>query len=621
MCGICGILDRRGRPVAPGRIERMAATMRHRGPDDAGHHVEPGLALGFRRLAIIDLEGGHQPMHDPAGAVEVVFNGEIYNFAALRRELSARGHCFRTRSDTEVIVHGYLEWGDGVLERLNGMFGLAVWDRRRRRLLLARDRAGIKPLYWAVDDDTVVFGSEIRAVRAALPHRPGLDPTALALFLTLRYTPSPLTVHEGVRKVPPGGCVVVDDDGVREQLWWNFAPEPFDPAPSPEAAAAELEARYLAAVERQLVSDVPVGVLLSGGVDSALLLALMSRRGQEWNAFTVGFGTDDPHDELAAAAATARAFGARHVPVRLDRDDFESSLPTVVAALEEPVASPSVVPMHFVAARAREDVKVALMGQGPDELFGGYRRHLGVRYGAAWRACPSPVRVVAARSVRSLPRHATLKRGVAALGEPVPSRRWQQTLSIEPIDLVSSLFRPGALGDVGAQLDEGWSPLTTLAARAGELNAFQYLEIRSTLPDELLLYADKLSMAHSLEVRVPFLDHEVIEFALRLPARYKVDRGVGKRLHREVCRRHVPYEVLARPKRGFAVDVVDRWYRSSVDHALDDALLAHGARLHEVIDPTAVGRLIDAHRSGREDHHKILHSLVVTELWLREQSG
>jgi asparagine synthase (glutamine-hydrolysing) len=620
MCGICGIVDRRGGAIAPARIDRMTETLRHRGPDDVGRHVEPGVALGFRRLAIIDLEHGHQPMHDAGHAVEVVFNGEIYNFAALRKELQARGHCFRTRSDTEVIVHGYLEWGDEVLHRLNGMFGLAVWDRRRRRLLLARDRAGIKPLYWSIDDDELVFGSEIRALLAARDHSPGLDPTALALFLALRYTPSPRTVYEGIRKVPPGGRVVFDADGIHEDLWWTFTPEPFDPAPSPEAAAAELEARYAAAVERQLVSDVPVGILLSGGVDSALLLALMERVGHEWHAYTVGFGRDDPHDEIEAAAATARRFGARHVPVVLERADFEASLPTVVRTLEEPVASPSVVPMYFVAARAREDVKVALMGQGPDELFGGYRRHLGIRYGAAWRACPTPARDVLTRSVRALPRQATLKRGVAALGDPDPRRRWQQALSVEPVDTVTSLFRDGVLDDVGNDLAECWAPLWPLSAGAGELNAFQYLEIRSTLPDELLLYADKLSMAHALEVRVPFLDHEVIEFALRLPPQYKVARGSGKRLHREVCRRHVPDDVLRRRKRGFAVDVVDRWYRSSVDHVLDDALLAPGAQLHEIIDPAVVAAMVAAHRTGREDHHKILHSLVVTELWLRAQS-
>jgi asparagine synthase (glutamine-hydrolysing) len=623
VCGVCGIHHRNGGAVDPSLVGRMSDTIAHRGPDDEGSYVTGGLGLGFRRLSIIDLDGGHQPMGDDTGSVRIVFNGEIYNFADLRTELERRGRRFRTRSDTEVIVHGYLEWGLGVLDRLNGMFGLAIWDARTERLVLARDRAGVKPIYWALDGDRLLFGSELRAVLAGMPGRPALDPSALALFLRFRYVPAPFTLQAGIRKLAPGTMLVVDRDGMAERSWWSFAPTPLDPVPTVEEATEHLLDLYRSAVRRQLVSDVPLGILLSGGLDSGLLLALMQAAEPDvrWPAFTIGFGDGHEGDELDAGTRTADLFGADHVRIELDRDDFERSLPSVVRALEEPVASPSVVPMYWLCERASRDVKVVLTGQGPDELFGGYRRHLGVRYGERWRSLPPPVRAAAGRTVHGLPRTAAWKRGVDALGEGDRFRRWQQTLALVPAATVHGLFRAevrGRLVDDGAALEESWRGIVDLAAGADELSGFQYLEIRSTLPDELLMYSDKLSMAHGLEARVPFLDQEVIEYALGLPPAYKIRHRTQKWLHREVCRRYLPPEILHRPKRGFAVDVVDQWYRSAATSMLDETLLDPGATLYQLLDARTVARLVSEHRSGRRDHHKLLHSLVVAELWLRE---
>ena len=356
----------------------MADSIVHRGPDDEGYFFSGPLGLGFRRLSIIDLSGGHQPMSDADETVWVVFNGEIYNFKELRADLERRGHQFRTSSDTEVIVHGYKQWGTAVLERLNGMFGLAIWDVLRRRLVVARDAMGIKLVYYRKSGGRVTFGSEIRAVLAAEGTTPEVDPIALSQFLQFRYTPSPLTIFNGIRKLPPGGMLVVENGKCREERWYNYTPIPFSDPKEESEAERELLDLYKAAVARHLLSDVPVGILLSGGLDSGLLLALMNEHGKDWPAYTVGYGKSFEDDELGDAAETASILGARHVPVVLDRAEFERSLPKIVGYLEEPIASSSIVPMYFVCQRARQDVKVALVGQGPDELFCGYKRHLGV---------------------------------------------------------------------------------------------------------------------------------------------------------------------------------------------------------------------------------------------------
>ena len=334
MCGICGQYNFGSlEPVRRGDIEAMTRTLIHRGPDDEGYYVAGPLGFGFRRLSIIDLGGGHQPMSDQEESVWVVFNGEIYNFPELRRELEGHGHVFRTNSDTEVIIHGYKQWGDEVLNRLNGMFGLGIWDVQQRRLVLARDPFGIKLLYYRIDGDSLYFGSEIRAVRATMPGRAEIDPTSLNLFLRYRYTPSPYTIIKGVHKLAPGTKLTVQNGSYELSRWYRFQPTPFAPAKSPGEAREELLSLYKQAVKRQLISDVPVGLLLSGGVDSGLLLALMKLNGSSWPTYTVGYGSTFADDELADAAETARILGSNHTAVTITRSTFEETLPKIVACL------------------------------------------------------------------------------------------------------------------------------------------------------------------------------------------------------------------------------------------------------------------------------------------------
>jgi asparagine synthase (glutamine-hydrolysing) len=618
MCGICGQYNFRSQaPVARHDIEAMTDALVHRGPDDEGYHVEGPLGLGFRRLSIIDLAGGHQPMSDREESVWVVFNGEIYNFHELRRELEAYGHAFRTKSDTEVIVHGYKQWGDDVLSRLNGMFGLAIWDVRQKRLILARDPFGIKLVYYHLDRHSLYFGSEIRAVRAAMPEEAEVDPTSLNLFLRYRFTPSPYTILKGIKKLAPGTKLTIQDGVCRVSRWYNFKPTPFTPAKSPDEAREELLSLYKQAVRRQLISDVPVGLLLSGGLDSGLLLGLMNLNGREWPTYTVGYGSDYADDELADATETARILKSKHTNVTITRSVFEEALPRIVASLEEPIAASSIVPMYFVCERARQDVKVALVGQGPDELFGGYRRHLGVRYGAVWAQMPGWMRAPISSVVSALPRNETLKRGMYSLATHDRLVRYQQVFSILPGPQVDELFQEGLLdAGSGDRILESWRDMSDLMTETDELGGLQFLEVRSTLPDELLMYADKLSMAHSLELRVPYLDKEIVEYVERLPASFKVRNGSRKWLHRWACQSYLPGSILKRPKRGFAVNVVDDWFRGAIDSRMSETLLDRSSGVYQYLRPGAVRNLFDEHASGRQDNHKILFSLVVFAEWL-----
>ncbi len=623
MCGICGQYNYRdNKPIVYEDIKRMMQTIIHRGPDDEGSYLSGSLGLGFRRLSIIDLSAGHQPMSDREQTIWVVFNGEIYNFKELRRELLSQGHSFQTQSDTEVIIYGYKQWGDGVLDRLNGMYGLAIWDEPGRKLLLARDPMGIKPVYYALRDGELYFGSEVRAVLAGLQEKSIVDPVALNLFLRFRYTPSPFTLFNGIRKLAPGEMLIVQDGVAKTSRWYRFEPKPYSPMPDDVEAAETLLELYKGAVKRHLISDVPVGLLLSGGIDSGLLLGLMNLYGNSWPTFTVGYGSSFKDDEIVDAAETARVFSASNVAVRLDHQTFENMLPRIIEVLEEPVASSSIIPMYFVSQRARQDVKVALIGQGPDELFGGYTRHLGVQYGTFLAPASAGVRSLMGAVINAIPRNESFKRGVYSLGIQDRLKRYQHVFSVLPGTTVDSLFKEGLLPeDAGDKVLECWADLVPAIEGLDELGGFQLLELRSALPDELLMYADKMSMIHSLEVRVPYLDREVVEHVQRLGANFKVRRGFRKWLHRQVCRGFLTETIIRRKKRGFAVNVVDDWFRNSLNANMEGYLLNDQSLMYRYLRPEVVRNLLEEHVGGKSDNHKILFSLVVFEQWMRSMNA
>lgn len=622
MCGICGQFNLDGREsVNRHDLQAMTKSIVHRGPDDEGYYVDGPLGLGFRRLSIIDLAGGHQPMSDWDESVWIVFNGEIYNFRELRAELQGHGHIFRTLSDTEVILHGYKQWGDHVLDHLNGMFGLAIWDAKRRRLVVARDPFGVKLIYYKIEDGRLWFGSEVRAVLAASPDRVEADPVALNLFLRYRYTPSPYTLFRGVKKLAPGTMLVCESGTCQVRRWYRIKPTPVNPPMSDHEALETLSSLYKQSIQRHLISDVPVGLLLSGGVDSGLLLTLMNLFGSAWPTFTVGYGAQFADDELVDAEETARHFGAHHTSVLITQSSFEEALPRIVTSLEEPIAASSIVPMYFVCERARQDVKVALIGQGPDELFGGYGRHVGVRYGGFWRELPGALRKPLTSLLGLLPRNETLKRGLYSLDIPQRLQRYQHVLSIMPGQAIDNLFHDGQVSPhAGDKILECWEEFEDLMENTDELGGLQFLELRSTLPDELLMYADKLSMAHGLELRVPYLDKQIVEFVERLPARFKIRGRSQKWLHRQVCKAYLPTAFLNRRKRGFAVNVVDDWFRDQKQGKIASILRDRSSHMYRYLRHEAVQELYAEHHSGRNDNHKILFSLVVLEEWLRSHS-
>lgn len=619
MCGICGQFNFvRGERVEVDDLVRMTTELVHRGPDDEGYYIDRNLGLGFRRLSIIDLARGHQPMSNEEGSVWTVFNGEVYNFATVREQLKARGYRFRTNSDTEVIVHGYGEWGESVLDRLNGMFGVAIWDLRNRKLMLARDRMGIKPLYYAIQGGRFLFGSEMRAITAVLGESPTISRRAMASFLRYRYTPAPETIVEGIKKLSAGMRIVVEEGRLpRIERWWKSSSQPFETMPSKADAAAELISAYRNAVRRHLISDVPVGLLLSGGLDSALLLALMTEVRGSWKTYSVGYGTGFVDDELRDAAESARFLRASNAPTEIGCANFEAAIGKVVEALEEPVATSSIVPMYYVCRRASEEVKVALIGQGPDELFGGYKRHLGVHYGQYWRRLPKSFRCWLKYSFERMTCSESIGRALESLDMEDRLARYQGVFSLLPERSIRMLFRPGILDESLSSPPGCWQDLWASMEKTDELGGLQFLEIRSSLPDELLLYADKLSMAHGLELRVPYLDQEVVEYAERLNASFKVRYGVQKYLHRRVAEQFLPKEVLARRKRGFAANVVDGWIRDSVSRDMEHIFLDRQSLVYRYLEPEMVKELLHQHKTSKADRHKILFSIIVLEHILR----
>ncbi|MEW5813241.1 MAG: asparagine synthase (glutamine-hydrolyzing) [Actinomycetota bacterium] len=606
MCGICGIWSDGDADARSLRLERMLARIVHRGPDGDGCFHTHRVSMGMRRLAIIDLTGGDQPIFNEDGTVAVVFNGEIYNFRELRAELEQHGHRFTTRCDTEVLVHGYEQWGDDVLHRLAGMFALALWDDSRHRLLVARDRFGKKPLYYARRGSEVVFGSEIKALLAAGVST-DVDDVALQQYLALRYVPSPRTLFRSVRQLPPGHKMVISDEGFSIERWWRLRYDRKSTHTLSEAAD-EAEGLIRTAVERRLVSDVPLGCFLSGGLDSSTVLSFMSELSAEpVRTFSIGFDQSWAGDELAAARATAETLRTRHHETRLGPDEFLRLMPVAIWHRDEPLAEPSEIPLLALSRMAREHVTVVLSGEGGDELFGGYPKYrideLLHRVGRPTRAAVGAQRLRAMAAWHRLPRRARM--ALRALASASPDDRWPAWFGADPLAGLSA---------------DGVRPLASLLADIdpdmGSLDRMLALDVESYLADNLLVRGDKMTMAASIEGRMPLLDHELAEFAASLPAELKASPRRTKIVIREIARRRLPAELLSRKKIGFAVPV-GPWFRSGLGDALERLVLGPEARHDPLVDPDRVRRALALHRAGRYDFGKELWSVLTLDVWAR----
>jgi asparagine synthase (glutamine-hydrolysing) len=618
MCGVCGVFDLRGRPVEPGLVQRMAAALKHRGPDGDGFHIDGAIGLGHRRLSIIDLAGGAQPISNEDDTLQIVFNGEIYNFIELRRELEAAGHCFKTRSDTEVILHGYEQWGVDCVERFNGMFAFAIWDRPRQRLFIARDHLGIKPLYYARIGDRLLFASEIKALLEDAQCPRSVNLSALSQLFTLRFVPSPQTLFEGVHKLPPSHWMIADAGGLRIERYWRWAPREFTAAPE-----GELIERYRELVEDavrlQMRSDVPVGLFLSSGVDSAALLALMGRHaGAPVRTFTIGFEDGEKSNETADARALAQRFGADHEEMIVSAADYKQYFDRHLWDLEEPLGNETAAAFYFVSRIASRKVKVALAGQGADEPWAGYHRYIGIKLSQLYSRLPAFVTDGAIRPiVERASANERLRRGVAALSEQDLLSRMVKIYSFFSADMKTRLFQPWvkeAISVDGAEAREALRRLQAQVSSLDPLSQMLYVDTRANLPDDLLMVGDKTAMANSIEARVPYLDYRIVEFIESLPPGLKLKGFTGKYLHKKALEKWVPPQVVYRKKKGFA-NPIDQWLRSSMKSFAKECLLSEGAAVGRYFDRAYIRELLAQHESGVRNHLRHIYLLISFELW------
>lgn len=622
MCGIAGFAAPADRQFDRTVLRAMANAIAHRGPDDEGFlnvRTRDGgyeLGLAHRRLSIIDLSSGHQPLGNETGSVQIVFNGEIYNFEELRADLAERGHAFRTRSDTEAIVHAYEEWGDECVRRLRGMFALAIWDAGRERLFLARDRFGKKPLFLLERDGTLLFGSEIKALLAVQGVCPDVNHEAISDYLSYRYVPGPATLFRGIRKLMPGSIAVWERGRLAETRYY-LPPDHHAPR-GKYAGHDDVVGAFIAkldeAVRIRMVADVPFGAFLSGGVDSSAVVALMSRHSRRSvRTFSVGF-VESAYSELQYARTIAEQFNTEHHELTISQAHLMDHLPALVRFRDAPVAEPSDIPIYLLSKEAGRTVKMVLTGEGSDEFLGGYPKHVAERFAAAYRRIPAAVRNgLIAPLASALPyRYRRLKTAVATLGlDDFATRmvRWFGALSPDELE---SLLSPGLVHQakptgVQFEVEPGNTPLRSIL----------YFDQTSWLPDNLLERGDRMTMAASIEARMPFMDHELAEFVSRLPDRWRISGRITKRVLRLAMARLLPPRILERPKVGFRVPV-NEWFRGPMRGYVGDHLLGADSKTRDYYRRPQLERILNDHISGRQNHEKLLWTLLTLEIWHRQ---
>ncbi|MFN0111083.1 MAG: asparagine synthase (glutamine-hydrolyzing) [Blastocatellia bacterium] len=617
MCGIAGYFRSGTTGATPHLIEQMCDVITHRGPDDAGYHVEDGLAIGMRRLSIIDVASGHQPISNEDGTVWIVFNGEIYNFAELRADLIARGHSFKTHSDTETIVHLYEEEGERCVERLRGMFGFAVWDRRTNKLFLARDRVGKKPLHYTHVGDTFVFGSELKSLLQFPGIRRETNPQAISDYLSFGYVPDPLTAFQGIHKLPPGHTLTLQDGRITTRKYWDFSYGEEPTSEQPEQFYVErLRELIEESVRIRLISEVPLGAFLSGGVDSSTVVAMMARvMDQPVKTFSIGF-SEASHDELKYARLTAERYQTDHHEFVVTPDVCQL-VEEIVWHHDEPFADASSIPTYAVSKLAREHVTVVLSGDGGDELFAGYERYLVHQGREGFERIPRWLRKgVMLPLSQMLPRAAYGKqflRNVSLEG----GARFADSLSYFGSDAKRELLNASIRRELnGHDSADQFRRIYDEPVGADKLNRLLYLDSKTYLPGDILTKVDRMSMAHSIEARVPLLDHKLIEFVQTIPASLKLRGSTTKHILKQAMSGLIPEAIINRPKMGFGVPL-RKWLNHELREMLHDTLTDRTARERGLLDQQAVQALLDEHGRGRRDNSLHLWGLLTLELWHR----
>lgn len=627
MCGIGGIFNYRTQEgVSAHLLKAMMDTVHHRGPDDEGFYTVGPVGLGHRRLSIIDVGGGHQPLTNENGTIWVVFNGEIYNYRALRSELLGKGHQFRTQTDTEAIVHAYEEYGIDCVKRFNGIFAFALWDATARRLFMARDRMGVKPLYYAQTKGRILFASEIKALLASSDISRTLDMEAAAQFFRLGFVPAPGTLFRDVRKLPPGWRMTVEGEQVRIEPYWDLEFVPPDRVPSFSDASDELCGLLREVVADQMVSDVPLGAFLSGGVDSSAVVAFMRQVANNGvRTYSIGFGQQHSyHDETSYAESVAHQLGTQHETL-IVRPNVSDLMPALLEKLDEPLTDTSFLVTYLVSQLAHEHVKVALSGVGGDELFGGYRRYFAPSLSRATSWLPSNLRCAVGNKLGD-GMHAD--RGTFWGNVGRYAKAWGRTIHL-PLDqqylgLVSVL----SAEQVNALMENdkfSYDPAQMMVQfynqpKTGDpLNRLLYVDSKTALPESLLLLTDKMGMATSLEVRVPFLDNRLVDFVCGLPQQYRLRGFHLKRLLKAALKGIVPDIVLTRPKRGFGTPM-GTWLRTDLRPMVGDLLASDRLGRAGLFNAGFVNSLLEAHHSGVEDYTEPIFALLAFEIW-RDRFG
>lgn len=615
VCGIAGFVKLH-EPADPAVVKAMCDLIRYRGPDDEGYYTQGGCGLGMRRLSIIDLGAGHQPIANEDGSIWVVFNGEIYNYQELRRRLCEQGHVFRTESDTETLVHLYEQEGEEGVARLRGMFAYAIWDSRKQRLFLARDRFGKKPLYYAVRPEGLYFGSELKSLLAAgVPAE--TDQEALRLYFHLNYIPDPYTCFTTVRKLDPGCWLTYDHNGeTRQGRYWKLPPPTAAPRASftEEEACQRLRDLFDESVRLRMIADVPLGAFLSGGIDSSLIVASMAMQSpQPVQTFSVGF-EEAEFSELPYAAQVARRYKTKHREIVV-RPDAVALVPKLVEHFDEPFADSSAIPTFLMSEFARTHVKVALSGDGGDELFGGYTNFQKVEQQRVWDRVPRPVRRAGAWIANLLPYSALGKNYLRAITRQSPLERYLESFYV-PHFLARQLLAPQWLPPADTAFLLRALPNCFLPEDADPLSQAMYFEATANLTGDMLVKVDRMSMAASLEVRSPLLDHELAGFAQQIPNSWKLRNGRGKQILLKALGDRLPPELLNRPKAGFAVPLAN-WFRGPLREMLHDTLLSKALAERGIVSPGFVSHLLNEHERRRRDNSHWLWALLMLELWFR----
>jgi asparagine synthase (glutamine-hydrolysing) len=617
MCGICGVFTLNGTAVDGALVRQMSATLAHRGPDGSGTFVSGAIGLAHRRLSIIDLEGGAQPLGSDDGKLQLVFNGEIYNFIELREELINKGHTFRTHSDTEVIIHGYEEWGSDAVQKFNGIFAFALWDDNKQQLLLARDHLGVKPLYYTTVGQRFLFASEIKALLADRQCPREVNLRGLGQLFTLRYVPSPATLFRAINKLPAAHLMVVTSSGITIRRYWNWTPQ------LAEGDETELVERYQSllqdAVRLQMRSDVPVGLFLSSGIDSNALLAMMSGQvDRPVHTFTIGFEQGEHSNETDDARAAASRYGTDHTEMIVSPRDYERYYERYLWDLEEPVGNETAAAFYFVSLIARQKVKVVLTGQGADEPWAGYDRYKGVKLSQIYSRLPNFVTGYMVRPlVGRFSSNEKVRRAAESLDEQDLLSRFIKIYSFYTSGMKEKLFQPWIREEIstdGIEAREGLRRLQADVAGLDPLTQMLYIDTRASLPDDLLMVSDKTSMANSLEARVPYLDYRLVEFIESLPPHLKLKGMQGKYLHKKALEKWLPREVIQRKKKGFA-NPINQWLRASMQRYVGDCLLSDSSATRRYFNQDYIRSLVAQHEAGEQNYLRHIYLLISFELW------